>query len=139
MRGEDHVHLAAGDLGEGLLDLGRVAVLGHAVGLHGLVGVAVVGARVGPAAGAGDARDGVGDDQVAAGQARGEGGRGGKGRGRGVAARHGDQNGLAGGAALGQREDALAVELGQAVDGLGEELWAGVGRVVPLLVDLRVV
>ena len=50
-----------------------------------------------------------------------------------------DEIKAAGGAALGQREDALAVELGQAVDGLGEELRAGVGRVVPLLVDLRVV
>ena len=135
MRREDDGHLAARHVGEGLLDLGRVAVLGHAVGLDGLVGVAVVRARGAAAPGAGDAGDGVGYHEVAGREARGEGGRRGEGRGRGIAARHGHEHGLARGAARGELGKPGAEELRQAVYRASEQLGARVRGGVPVLVD----
>ena len=135
---EDHVHIMTGNLRERLLDLGRVAVVRHAIGLHGLVCVAEMRTRVGRTACAGDAGNGVGDHEVTRGKPGLERGNRGKRRCRGIAARHCDENRLALLVTLLQREKPAAVELGQAVDRLAKKLGACVRGAVPLLVDGRI-
>ena len=105
MRREGDRHRRA-ERRELLLDLGRVAVARDAVGVDVLVDGDEVGRVGGRAAGAGDAGLGVDHDvgdQARAGERREREDRGGR-----VAARVGDEVGVA---------DLLAVELGQPVDG----------------------
>ena len=115
-----------GELGaqqrELLLDLGRVAVGGDLVGNDVLARIGEVGALVERAPCAGDALLGVDDDilnQPGAGQRRERE----HGRGR-IAARVGDDA---------RRGDARAMQLGEPVHGLAQQLRLGVGA-VPALV-----
>ena len=101
---------------EVLLDLGRVAVVEQAVGVEVLVDGAERVVGLGGPAGAGDAAGGVDDEPGALDEPgveqRGEGER----RRRDVAAGRGDEPGA---------DELLAVPLGQAVHGLGEQLgWS---------------
>src|SRR5262249_58331718 len=93
VRGEDHGHRLAGDVGQGLLDLRRVAVLADGVGRDALVALGEVRVKLGVAAGPGDAALAVHDDvvqvDVLAGHQRGQA----EDRGLRVAAGGGDQPG----------------------------------------------
>ena len=96
MRGEDDAIGQAKDL----LNLGRVAMLAHAVGLQVLVGAAKMRASVAGLAGTRHTADGINDHGAALGNpASAHGGSGGKARCGGIATGAGDQHGLASGMA----------------------------------------
>lgn len=124
---------------EDLLDLGRVAVRAHAIGLQVLVREAEMRARRGLLARARDARDGIDDNGAAwSREAHADCGRRCKRGCCGIAAGAGDERGLAVGASAGCACQIVGKELGQAERRAGQQVACRVGGVVPLLVDGRV-
>ena len=109
----DGLAAAAGDVGQDLVDLGRVPVPADAVGREALVAFGEVIGQLGRTARARDSALGVDDDAGALDQVLGDQGRQRQDARRGVAARVGDQAG---------RRNLLAKQLGQAVDGLAQPL-----------------
>ena len=92
MRGEDDAIGQAKDL----LNLGRVAMLVHAVGLQVLVSAAKMRTSIAGLAGTRHTADGINDHGAALGNpASAHGGRGGKARCGGIATGAGDQHGFA--------------------------------------------
>ena len=97
-----------------------------------------MGALGGLLARAGHTRDGVGHHGGSGvHEPRADGGRGGKGSGRRVAARAAHEHGLAGSTALGRGGQLVARELGQSEGGLGQKIGGRMRR-VPLLVNGRI-
>ena len=115
-----------------LLDLGDVAVAADAVRLHALVDLAEHQVGLGLAAGAGDAALGV-DDEVADEPGAGERGEGEERRRRVAAGRPDD-----GARRVAERRELRAMELGQAVDRVVEELRRRMLEAVPARVVGRV-
>ena len=136
MRGKDDAIGQAKDL----LNLGRVAMLAHAVGLQVLVGAAKMGACVAGLTGARHAANGIDNHGTVLGHpARAHGGRGGKARCGGIATGAGDQHGFAVGMVGCGGLQVLAEQLGQ-TEGTGlEQLGARMLGGIPSLKNGRVV
>jgi len=126
VRGEDHGRLAGPDTGvQGSLDLDHVPVRADRVGLEVLVPLGEVVLRLGLAPGTAHAAGGIHDHLVWINQPGLQQRQDPQGRGCRIAARIGDQPGAA---------DLLAVQLRQAVNGVGQILQVGMLLVVPLFV-----
>ena len=136
MRGEDDAIGQAKDL----LNLGRVAMLAHAVGLQVLVSAAKMRTSVAGLAGTRHTADGINDHGAALGNpASAHGGRGGKARCGGIATGAGDQHGFAVGMVGCGGLQVLAEQLGQ-TEGTGlEQLGARMLGGIPSLKNGRVV
>ena len=124
---------------EDLLDLGRVAVRAHAIGLQVLVCEAEMRARRGLLARTRDARDGVDDDGAAwSREARADRGRRRERGCRGIAASAGDERELTVGTSGRDADQFVWEELRQAERRAGQQVACRVRGVVPLLVDGRI-